>query len=224
MGNVFRTWSDGLPPDVEVCGVELPGRGVRLHEPRPASVVDVVDAIAPAIVALGDAPVVLFGHSLGGLIAFEVAHRLVEMSRTPAWLFIAACPHPSKIASRPVWDDLPDGDFVERLARLEGTPRAVLENPEILQAFLPVVRADLRMFRTHPLRPDRGPLPLPIEVLAGERDTHWAPPDLDGWLTESSDARRHLFRGGHFFVQTERDRVLELVTAVLVGLDDDGIT
>ena len=72
---IFRTWSDGLPADVEVCPVQLPGRGTRLMERPFTRLPPLVEALAQALVPLLDKPFAFFGHSLGALVSFELARR-----------------------------------------------------------------------------------------------------------------------------------------------------
>jgi len=207
---MFRSWLGHVPADLELCAVELPGRGVRSREPLATSIDAIARELLTAVESLGDAPVTLFGHSFGGLVAFELAHLLVGIERPPQALCVAACPHPSAIARSPTWSELSDERLVELLGVAGGVPATLLEQQDARELFLPPLRADLRLFWSQPER-KRPPLPLALDVLIGQKDPYWPEATFDGWHGESSQVRLRSFPGGHFFIHQHAARIVDLL-------------
>ncbi|HKG20773.1 MAG TPA: alpha/beta fold hydrolase, partial [Blastocatellia bacterium] len=150
----YRPWADRIPRSVELCAVQLPGRGSRLSEPPFDRLVPLVQAIKPIILQLLDKPFALFGHSMGARIAFELARLLRrEENLEPAHLFISGCRAPQlPVEDRAVYG-LPDPEFIDELRRLNGTPKEVLENRELMQLMIPLLRADFAVCGTYTYMP-----------------------------------------------------------------------
>ena len=121
--SIFRTWPDGLPADVEICPVQYPGRGTRPMETPFTEISSLVRALAQAMLPLVDKPFAFFGHSLGALVAFELAQELRRQSSLqPARLFVSADRAPQiPRRNRPI-HALPEGEFLAELRRLNGIP------------------------------------------------------------------------------------------------------
>jgi surfactin synthase thioesterase subunit len=200
---LFRGWAGRLLDGVEVCAVEMPGHGVRLAEPPCTAMGELVAGLAPAVRALvGDAPFALLGHSLGGIVAYEVARHLrATDGLLPVRLLVSASRAPHVAPSTRPLHELPDEQFLAHLRRYNGIPRAVEESPELLRLMLPVVRADMRVYETY--RHEVGaPLPCAISAFAGN-DDEWVPyARVDRWrdLTTASFDLTSI-RGDHFFVR-----------------------
>src|SRR5262249_33598404 len=141
----FRAWPDGLPADVDVCPVHLPGREARYTEPA----IDDVDAlVGPLLEGLRphfDGPFALFGHSMGGLVAFELADRLRRRGIAPVWFFASGVRAPHRPGSGRMRHALPHDQFLTAVRELNGTPPELLENPEILDLMLPTLRSDFHL-------------------------------------------------------------------------------
>ena len=160
--HIYADWRTGLPPQVEVHAVQLPGRGRRFAEPAlerlDAAVSDIVDALA----TLNDKPFMFFGHSMGALLAFETARALRRLgSAGPLRLLMSAYRAPQLERREPPIRDLPEAAFIAKLREFEGTPPEVFANKELLELMLPVVRADFTLVETHRYRPEL-PLACPI--------------------------------------------------------------
>jgi medium-chain acyl-[acyl-carrier-protein] hydrolase len=182
-----------------------------------------IAALAPALAMHADQPFALFGHSMGGLVAFEVAHALVAQGIIPTHLFVSGCSTPELRA----WDEpvysLPDDQLIMQLRSLAGTPMPVLDNPMLLELLLPIIRADYAVFETYRYQP-RPPLPVPITCLAGMQDPLVAQEHLPLWEAHTtSPSVIHRFPGGHFFLQDAVDDVLAIIARHLAVVGSEAV-
>lgn len=161
--SVFHQWSAGLPPECDVCAVQLPGRTVRLSEQPVASIPMLVDGIVAGIIPYLDLPFVFFGHSMGAILAAEVTRELAARgAQLPRYLIVSARRPPHMADPLPPLRNLSDTDFVEEIMRrYGGIPSEILREKEILTMLLPALRADITALETH-RPPRRAPLPCPI--------------------------------------------------------------
>src|SRR5271156_6070491 len=129
---IYRLWSDGLSTDIELCPIQLPGRGIRLSECPFTDLPQLIDALAEALRPLLDKPFALFGHSLGTLISFELARELRANHQVrPLRLFVSAGPAPQIPHRGPPINSLPEEEFSAELRRLNGTPEELLNHKEL---------------------------------------------------------------------------------------------
>ena len=162
---VFSQWQRQFPPEIDLCLVNLPGRGRRITEPLVKRLTFLVQSIADALVReLQEfpGPFALFGHSMGATISFEVARELRRRGvMEPAHLFVAGRRAPQLPDSDPVTFNLPHDPFIAELRKLNGTPSELLEDPELLELYLPVIRADFELIQTYEYY-EEEPLSCPI--------------------------------------------------------------
>jgi medium-chain acyl-[acyl-carrier-protein] hydrolase len=209
----FRDWPAIFPPHVEVCPLELPGRGTRFKESTREDLIGLAGEIHAALEPLLGEPLAIFGHSLGAMLAFELA-RLLSMRgpREPLRLFISGQRAPHRSNPKPPLHNLPDERLVEELRKLGGTLPEVFENADLLSLMLPVLRSDFRMGETYKFAPS-APLGCPISVFGGTVDEEVCHEDLTAWreyTMGSFDVR--CFPGNHFFLHTSaRLLVAEIV-------------
>jgi surfactin synthase thioesterase subunit len=209
----FLSWQDRVDPSLEICAVQLPGRGARVSEAPSASMNALIKALAAAIAPVTDRPFAFFGHSLGGLLAFELArHCRLRYMPTPEHLFVAGCGAPRlRDAPERALHTLPDDELVEALRDYNGTPPELLGHRELMTMVLPAIRADFSLVETYEYRASL-PLPLPVTVLAGRADPHVTTAQVEGWRTETNvGCRVEWFDGDHFFLHPQRDAVVECV-------------
>jgi medium-chain acyl-[acyl-carrier-protein] hydrolase len=198
---VYRDWSKNLPPDIEVCPVQLPGRGSRMREPFFRRMEPLVEAAAEALRPYLDRPFAFFGHSMGALISFELARLLRrEHQQQVIKLFLSGRGAPHLPEREPITYNLPEPEFIEELRRLQGTPQAVLEQPELMALMSPILRADFEICQTYEYLPE-PPLECPITAFGGLQDQEISHRQLDAWRehTNSSFSLR-MFPGDHFFL------------------------
>lgn len=198
---MFREWHEWCEPDVEVIAIELPGRGINSRTPVIDSMSTLIERLLPVIDPLLDKPFALFGHSMGALISFELSRALRATGRkTPLRLFASGMRAPHLRSGYQI-HDLPDKQFVEALRSLNGTPAEVLGDNSLLDMFLPLLRADLRLAETYQFMPE-PPLQHPITVFSGINDVTAPPERLNEWQRHTrSSCTVRLLDGDHFFIQ-----------------------
>ncbi len=218
---IFRRWPDSLPDTVEVCAVRLPGREGRLREPAFDRLSPLVDALAAALHPALDRPFAFFGHSMGALVAFELARRLRRDGRPgPRLLFVSGrkAPHLRTDRSCHAW---PEPQFREELRRLGGTPREVLEHPEMMRVLVPILRADFAVCETYAHQSDE-PLGCPVTAFGGLDDEDARREHLEGWAAHTRAAfRLRMLPGNHFFLHSAETRLLQMVADELSSLSGE---
>lgn len=204
----FRTWRDALPPDMDLLAVQYPGREDRYGEPCASSMGVLAEHTAQALSAYASRPLVLFGHSLGASLAYEVALRLERAGAAPHHVFVSAHPPPH----RQRVSDLHRQDeqqLLEDVRRLSGNGPTLLDEPELRALFMPMLRADYQVIETY-RRTDPPPLRAPIDVLLPTDDTELTRAEAEAWqdLTQRPLAVLD-FTGGHFYLKQQPVSVIE---------------
>ena len=214
--SVFRDWSDGLPADVEVCPVQLPGRGTRLMEPPYSQLPPLIETLAEALLPLLDKPFALFGHSLGALVSFELARQLrAKHQARPVRLIVSAGPAPQIPHSGPPIHNLPEPEFSAELLRLNGTPRELLDHKELMDIVLPSLRADFALYEGYEYS-TAPPLNCPISTYGGLNDQKVTHNDLEAWRDQTSVSFSiRMFPGDHFFLKTTQSLLLRALSREL---------
>ena len=213
---IFRTWANNLPKSIEVCPIELPGRGYRFSEAPFARLDLLVEAIAPSLLPYLDKTFAFFGHSMGTLISFELT-RLInrKYGLLPVHLLIAGRHAPQLSDHHPPIHTLPEPDFIEKLCRYNGMPKQVLVNHQLMAIFLPILRADFAICETYNYT-NEPPLSCPITAFGGLQDSETSIDELEAWRNQTNNSfSLHLLPGDHFFIQSDQLLLLQLISQVL---------
>jgi len=206
--DVFRGWRRHFPAEVDICLVHLPGRGKRMGE-RPFTRLNVlVEEIADVICAESPDPYVLYGHSMGALISFELARELRRRhSIGPRQLFLSGGRAPT-MPRESLTFNLPDDEFIAKLRRLNGTPPELLDVPDARDLFLPLLKADFEVVDTFVYQAEE-PLSCPITAYGGLDDEFVSLEDLREWQKQTSAVcKQHMFPGDHFFIHKSQSAFL----------------
>lgn len=197
---MFRRWRGELP-GVDVRAVELPGRGTRAREAPLTNLPALVGQVAEAIEARAGRPFAFFGHSMGALIAFEVARCLRrEHGIEPVHLFVSGREAPHVAGAEPSYHALPDDALVQVLRDLKGTPDEVLENGELMQMLLPLLRADFALVESYRYSVD-APLRCAITAYGGTNDATVRTERLEAWREQTTGPfTLRMIEGDHFFL------------------------
>lgn len=209
----YRTWAGELPATVELWAVQYPGREDRFTEPGAPDLVTLADSIAAAVQPIADRPLVVFGHSMGASVAYEVTRRL-QASHPGAVVRLCVSGRPAPVHQRTRRSELYSADDDIVLAELQllgGTDPKVFEHAELRELLLPMIRNDFRMIETY--RPDVAePLEVPIVALTGDVDPRMTVSEASGWAGETTSTYRlEVFAGGHFYLVPHRHAVIEEV-------------
>lgn len=208
----YRPWTQTLPQDIDVCAIELPGRGHRLRETPLRKMSLAVEVVGKEIISLLDRPSAFFGHSMGAILAFEVARLLRrDGHHNLTHLFISGHKAPQIPKLEPFTYNLPEAEFIEELQRLNGTPKEVLGHPEIMRIMVPLLRADFESIQTYSYKHE-PPLDCPITALGGLLDPDISRETLEPWREQTTAAfNLQMFPGDHFFLHQEQARVLRVI-------------
>ncbi len=210
----FRDWPAALAPDIELWAAALPGRVGRASEPVNNDWESLVAELTAAVSAELPGPLALFGHSLGAVLAFEVARELTRGGDVVNHLVVSARSAPDVVQQF----DLPetDHDLLAQVQHWYGEiPEAVRDAPELLRRFLPMLRADLELARSYRFSAGRL-LECPITVLSGASDRTVSEEQLAGWSRHTRGPLRACrFSGGHFFIRDDEHAVLAALSESL---------
>lgn len=197
--------SAALPPVAEVISVQYPGRHDRFSEPCVDSLNTLADEIPQWLDALDDKPMAFFGHSMGAVLAFEIARRIQAddpspaAGPTPTHLFVSGRRAPTVVREERV-HLLDNKGLVADMRALQGTDDSVFDDPEVLGLVLPSVRADYRAIETHVYEPG-PPLTCPVTAVIGDSDPRVSRADAEAWRQQTTGEFRLLvFPGGHFYL------------------------
>lgn len=214
-GSAYHAWAQALPPDVELCGIQLPGRLARIREPSYTRIEPLVDVLAGVLAARDDVPFVFYGHSMGTAVAFALTHELHARGRPlPCQLVMSGRGAPHLAPPRGGLHLLPEAEFIEQMRMFNGMPRQLLDDPEIMQLVLPAMRADFELLAGIALA-THAPLPVPIAAWGGRADADAPEAAIRAWARHTSqEFEARMFDGGHFFINEVRGEVLAALSGI----------
>jgi surfactin synthase thioesterase subunit len=222
---VYNCWRRKIPSWLAVHPIELPGRGLRMNEPlqqnMPVLVKQLAAEISRDISLHPSQPYALLGHSLGALLAFELAHALPKLGcAPPAVLFASGTAAPTKRDEydKDLSEPKTDEALIDDLRNLEGTSEDILSNKELMSLILPVMRADYLLCGGYVYQHQAVKLMCPVHVLAGKTDTA-NDEQLNAWQNETAvEFSLTMFEGGHFFIKAHEEIVLSHIEKKLAKL------
>jgi medium-chain acyl-[acyl-carrier-protein] hydrolase len=217
--SAFHAWPDALPVDLEVLPVQLPGREGSWAEPPYTELPALLEALAPVLRAYLGRPFVFFGHSMGALIAFELARRLAERGEaTPEHLFVSGIRAPQLADPEPPLAALPEAEFLAELASRYGQPDELLHEPELAGLLAPVLRADMALCESYAYAV-RAPLECPITAFGGLDDRKVTGEQLAAWREQTRGPfTLRMFPGDHFFLHRDAAPFLRVLGKQLTRL------
>ena len=205
---MYRNWRDTLLNSA-IVAIRLPGRESRLGEAPIGSMSVLVEALGAEILPHLKEPFAFFGHSMGAIIAFELTRWLAARGQPlPCALHVSAARAPQFRLNHVPGPEPDEAAFLEELRRLEGMPRDILDNPELMRVAIPTLQADARLYRHYVYSPG-PPLPVPIHATGGFTDANITRDHLDRWREQTTSAfTLRQFQGGHFYLQSEESGFL----------------
>ncbi len=210
--SAFRRWNDSLPPSVEVCAAQLPGRESRIGDQPFSNLDKLVDALIDVIHPLLDLPFAFYGHSMGAWISFELARKLRDQHDLhPLHLFVGAVVPPDVPDKREL-HKLGLDDVIECLRKTGDTEPVLLNNRELMEFMLPLIQADSAITELHEFTPGK-PLQCPITAFAGKDDPLYTPAQAFDWQRHTQGAlRTEVLEGRHLFMNTAAPHLLRLIS------------
>jgi surfactin synthase thioesterase subunit len=206
----FLPVSAALSPGVDVVAIQYPGRQDRRAERPIDDVAVLADQIHEALRPQPEMPLTLFGHSLGAIVAFEIARRLETGGHGVVRLFASGRRAPSTHRDEAV-HLRDDAGILGEVHMLNGTASAVLSDDELMRAALPALRADYRAAETYSCAPDVT-ISCPITVLTGDNDPKTTLDEASAWARHTSGSfDLRVFSGGHFFLSDQANQVIKLL-------------
>jgi medium-chain acyl-[acyl-carrier-protein] hydrolase len=213
---MYRRWPAGFPPDFELILAQLPGREARITEPPVASFPDAVGDLLSGLAPFLDGHYALFGHSMGGLLAFGLAGAAESAGfAPPEQIFVSACRPPHRYETQADLAFGSDERLIQELITQGGTSPAVLGKAELMSLILPVLRADYRIGLSVPVS-SLTALGSPLTAMCGDQDEEVLTflPEWRRWTT--SESRTEIFAGGHFYLSGPSEtEVIKMIVADL---------
>lgn len=210
--SAYRAWPDALPSHIEICAIQPPGRERRLSERPFTRLSALIPVLADAIRPYLNKPFVFFGHSMGSLTSFELAHELQRrQGPTPLHLFASGRRAPQTPQRTRIIHHLPEPAFIKELRHYNGTPEAVLQNRELMELFLPLLRADFALNETYVYTPKEA-LDYPLTAFGGWQDATVNHQEVAAWKEQTSaQFKLHMLPGDHFFLNSAQHQLFKLL-------------
>jgi medium-chain acyl-[acyl-carrier-protein] hydrolase len=207
--SIFRNWPSAIPSTIEICSLQLPGRENRLKELPYIQLMPLVKTLADMLYPYLDIPFGFFGHSMGALISFELARQIRrQYCLSPEHLFVSGRGAPQNPNSKAPIHHLPESEFIEELRAFNGTPEAVLQNSELMQLLMPVLRADFSVCDTYTYKEEPA-LDCPISAFGGLKDCDVGIEQLEAWHQQTRKSfKLRMFPGDHFFLLNNQESLL----------------
>jgi len=200
---IFYKWKSYLHSSIELYPIELKGRGKRFNENFYESIEEAVDAIFNQIkdeIVYND--YAIYGHSMGSIIAYELCYKICKNDvRKPKYIFFSVREPPDSKIKKDSIHNLQDQDFINRIMGFGGTSKELINNNQLLDVFLPILRSDFRMIETYKYKEKLNSIQCNITVMYGKQDPV-SFENLLAWEKHcSGKVNIYNFEGNHFFKQ-----------------------
>ncbi|CAH9060153.1 Linear gramicidin dehydrogenase LgrE [Pseudoalteromonas holothuriae] len=211
--SIFNGWAQSLS-DVEVNIIQAPGRGSHFAAAPLANMEKLIDELFIHISTLLEGPYLIFGHSLGSRVGFEVARKAISLGLpAPIHFFASGSGGPDQGCFKKPIHALPQAEFFDEIKSMAGTPKQILENKELMIMLEPLLRADFKISEQYKYLGSEKII-SPVSILYGMEDDI----ELDrvkSWARYFDSHELHAFEGGHFFIDTHQSQVLDIVRSAI---------
>lgn len=222
--SVFRKWQEGLGGGINVCPAHYPGHEERIMEKPLIDMDTLVSNIFKEMNIEKQDPFILFGHSVGSRLAYELAVRFEKAGeKNLLGIIVSAGLAPYRAEPNPIYH-LPDAEFFRGLSRYSRTATEIFENKELWAIFEPMLRADFRISDTY-CDQVHEKINVPILALRGRADLEVSQKDLLEWKAyTTTDFLFADVDGGHLFIDTNTEKTLEIIRGFVSRYRDNSKT
>lgn len=221
---LFRSWTRLAPSTMTVHPVALPGREARYSEPAPRSIDALADQLAMELAPYAGGRYAIFGYSMGALLGYELARRFTDAGlRMPEVFFALGCNAPDRMVyEREPFHTMEPGAFRQALVELGGTDAEILNNPEAMEVFEPVLRNDFRICETYVHDAARGRLDCPAHIFLCDADAFVNRQAAAAWSDfVTGGTRLHQVTGPHMLERAVFDTLPARLETLWFGLGEN---
>ncbi|MEX2963534.1 thioesterase II family protein [Microbulbifer sp. TYP-18] len=223
--SAYRNWPKFLSANVDLLGVQLPGREGRYQEDFITNFDELIGKVVVALEPVIDKPYVVFGHSMGSLMSFECLRQIGSKGLPlPLFYIPAGRRSPQFPEDEPPIAHLPEGDFLTALLKeYEDNLGDVLRNKDLREVFIPQLRADFKLCENYCYR-EKEKLNCPIYAFGGEQEQKLGEKEIQGWAAHTNCeffAKR--FPGDHFFIHKSESMVVREINRYLAMYSFDQV-
>jgi surfactin synthase thioesterase subunit len=217
---LYMKWKSFLHPSIHIVPIELAGRGKRLSEPFYSDIEQAVHDLYEKIKGeLDELPYALFGHSMGGLLAFELAHKIqLQGHIAPTIIFLSGKNPPHSQNQRDI-HHLPNKELINEIFKMGGTPKEILQHDELVEMLIPILRADFTLVENYRYNKRKEILDCDLVVMNGREDGLTQDSDMKEWSRYTKrEMRTYHIDGGHFFINEHLESVVNLINTELIKI------
>jgi surfactin synthase thioesterase subunit len=214
-----KNWERYLDDSIELVPIELAGRGIRYSEKLYGNFNEAVDDIYNLIKGdLDKTDYAIYGHSMGSLLAYELYYKIKQLKNksSPRHMFFSGIQPPHLKINHKMIHHLPDKEFEEEIIGLGGTPKEIFENKEVFKFFLPTLRADFKIIEKYNYVEKRDKIDCAITILIGREDKLTKSNIVEWKIQTQSDCNIYSFQGDHFFINSNVERITDIINNTLV--------
>lgn len=212
--NIFYKWTKNLSKDINMIPIELKGRGERTNEGFYKDIKDAVDDVVNIINKYSsDEDYIIFGHSLGGLLAYEAYFEIIRRNmKIPGIIIFSGCAAPFLKRKTENISNLPDEIFINKVISLGGTPKEITQYKELLDIFIPILHNDFRIIEEYEQNKNPQKISCKSKIIYGHNDRMVNPNEIICWkeCTEG-EIEFYEIEGNHFYIKTEMEKVVEII-------------
>lgn len=215
---IYSSWKKYINSSIELCPIELTGRGKRYNEPFYSNINEAVEDVYKQIKdEIIEDEYAIFGHSMGSLIAYELCHKIIkEKDRNPEHVFFSGYKAPNIPYDEEQTYNLSDDEFKEKILEMGGTPKEFFECKELYEIFMPVIRSDFKIVELYEFKQKESKLPINISVLNGKEDEIKINEILDWRNHIQGDCKVYMLDGDHFYINDNVENIAKIINYTLV--------
>lgn len=215
---MYYKWRNYLEPSIKLCPIELKGRGKRYNQPFYENIDEAVEDIYNLIKdKIGSNDYAIYGHSMGSLLAYELYYKIEKMGkRKPIHIFFSGYGAPNVIKEREITYTLPDHDFMKKIVELGGTPEEIIENKELFELFLPIIKNDFKILETYNYKQRENKIACNISILNGNKDFLKLEEIIQWQRHTCKETKIYTLNGDHFFINDNIENISGIIKYTLL--------